>query len=120
FRGGATRDAPAGRIGGLALGECFVIGAVSQEQAGQAEVSLVTAWLQIDPICLVTLPLELLDHGPGSRPHGRILDRVNDLKCVRVGAVPALALAHIVHNVEGSWGLNDPDIDAGEAATKLG
>src|SRR5947199_5518696 len=38
----------------------------------------------------------------------------------RDDAVPALALAHIVHNVEGSWGLDDPDINAGEAATELG
>src|SRR5262245_1368772 len=40
--------------------------------------------------------------------------------CDRDDSVPALALAHIVDNVEGSWRLDDPDIDAGEAATKLG
>src|SRR5438128_9028468 len=89
FSGGTSRDAPAGGIGALALGECLLIGAVSQKQAGQAIVSLVTTWLEIDPICLVTLPLELLDHAPRSRPHGRILDRVNDLEGVGTGASPA-------------------------------
>src|SRR5690349_14087998 len=72
----------------FALGECFVIGPVSFGQAGQSVVSFVTTRLEIDPVCLVTLPLELLDCGPGSRPCGRILHRLNDLEGVDACSSP--------------------------------
>src|SRR5262252_4938818 len=57
---------------------------------GKAEVSFIAAGLVINPVFLFVLPRELLLDGPGTRPHGRILDSDDVLKCGWPGARPAL------------------------------
>src|SRR5215475_12897034 len=58
-----------------------------------AEVSFNAARLIIDPVLLLVLLAELLDDGPGPRPHRRILDRRLVFK--RVGPNPRPALDQV-------------------------
>ena len=56
--------------------------------AQHAKVPLMAPGLSVDPIRLVALHLELLDDGPRSCPHRRIIHRDDYLERLRTGAGP--------------------------------
>src|SRR5215470_4312801 len=88
------------RIGAASVREGALLHPPSVQQSRQAVVSLDAARLVIDPVLLLALPGELLLHGPGPGPHGRILDQDLIRQSLWPGACPALDQMQILARPE--------------------
>src|SRR5580704_8179333 len=79
-----------GRAWAAALRKRQVLDPRRPQHGREGIVSFDAAWLVIDPVLLLALSGELLADGPGSRPHGRVLDGHHVFERVRAGPGPAL------------------------------